>query len=205
MRDLETISLALTAAETGHLVFGTLHASNVSSTITRILDVFPPAQKTQAQSMLAGSIRLVLSQQLLKKKEGGRIGCFEVMTGTTAIRNLIREGKMAQITSTLQTSAKEGMITMEKYLEGLLYSFPSIIMSPIQKSLLKNKNFEQIVIPNKTTHQDKSRSKINIEEIIKRRKFKIIKENKKYKIGVLFLLYFVFIFLLYSHHRNIIS
>ncbi|MDA8702042.1 PilT/PilU family type 4a pilus ATPase [Candidatus Pelagibacter sp.] len=119
MRDLETISLALTAAETGHLVFGTLHASNVSSTITRVLDVFPPAQKTLAQSMLAGSIRLVLSQQLLKKKGGGRIGCFEVMTGTTAIRNLIREGKMAQITSTLQTSAKEGMITMEKYLEGL--------------------------------------------------------------------------------------
>ena len=119
MRDLETISLALTAAETGHLVFGTLHASNVSSTVTRILDVFPPSQKTLAQSMLAGSIRMVLSQQLLKKKGGGRIGCFEVMTGTTAIRNLIREGKTAQITSTLQTSAQDGMITMEKYLEGL--------------------------------------------------------------------------------------
>ena len=119
MRDLETISLALTAAETGHLVFGTLHASNVSSTVTRILDVFPPSQKTLAQSMLAGSIKMVLSQQLLKKKGGGRIGCFEVMTGTTAIRNLIREGKMAQITSTLQTSAQDGMITMEKYLEGL--------------------------------------------------------------------------------------
>ena len=107
MRDLETISLALTAAETGHLVFGTLHASNVSSTVTRILDVFPPSQKTLAQSMLAGSIRMVLSQQLLKKKGGGRIGCFEVMTGTTAIRNLIREGKTAQITSTLQTSAQD--------------------------------------------------------------------------------------------------
>ncbi len=119
MRDLETISLALTAAETGHLVFGTLHASNVSSTVTRILDVFPPSQKTLAQSMLAGSIRMVLSQQLLKKKGGGRVGCFEVMTGTTAIRNLIREGKTAQITSTLQTSAQDGMITMEKYLEGL--------------------------------------------------------------------------------------
>ena len=119
MRDLETVSLALTAAETGHLVFGTLHASNVSSTVTRILDVFPPSQKTLAQSMLAGSIRMVLSQQLLKKKGGGRIGCFEVMTGTTAIRNLIREGKTAQITSTLQTSAQDGMITMEKYLEGL--------------------------------------------------------------------------------------
>ena len=115
----ETISLALTAAETGHLVFGTLHASNVSSTVTRILDVFPPSQKTLAQSMLAGSIKMVLSQQLLKKKGGGRIGCFEVMTGTTAIRNLIREGKTAQITSTLQTSAQDGMITMEKYLEGL--------------------------------------------------------------------------------------
>ena len=119
MRDLETISLALTAAETGHLVFGTLHASSASSTITRILDVFPPAQKEQAQTMLAGSIRLVMSQQLLKKKGGGRIGCHEVMTGTPAIRNLIREGKTEQIQSTLQTSAKDGMFTMEKCLEGL--------------------------------------------------------------------------------------
>ena len=119
MRDLETISLALTAAETGHLVFGTLHASNAASTITRILDVFPPAQKTQAQTMLAGSIRLVMSQQLLKKKGGGRIGCHEVMTGTAAIRNLIREGKVEQIQSTLQTSAKEGMFTMDKCYEGL--------------------------------------------------------------------------------------
>ena len=119
MRDLETISLALTAAETGHLVFGTLHASNAASTITRILDVFPPAQKKQAQTMLAGSIRLVMSQQLLKKKGGGRIGCHEVMTGTAAIRNLIREGKVEQIQSTLQTSAKEGMFTMDKCYEGL--------------------------------------------------------------------------------------
>ena len=119
MRDLETVSLALTAAETGHLVFGTLHASGAASTITRILDVFPPAQKTLAQAMLAGSIRMVLSQQLLKKKGGGRIGAFEVMTGTLAVRNLIKEGKMSSVTSTLQTSAKEGMITMEKYLEGL--------------------------------------------------------------------------------------
>ena len=119
MRDLETVSLALTAAETGHLVFGTLHASGAASTITRILDVFPPAQKNLAQAMLAGSIRMVLSQQLLKKKGGGRIGAFEVMTGTLAVRNLIREGKMASVTSTLQTSAKDGMITMEKYVEGL--------------------------------------------------------------------------------------
>ena len=119
MRDLETISLALTAAETGHLVFGTLHASSAASTITRILDVFPPAQKAQAQAMLAGSIRLVMSQQLLKKKGGGRVGCHEIMTGTPAIRNLIREGKVEQIASTLQTSGKEGMFTMEKCYEGL--------------------------------------------------------------------------------------
>ena len=101
MRDLETISLALTAAETGHLVFGTLHASGAASTITRILDVFPAEQKPLAQTMLAGSIRLVLSQELLKKKGGGRVGCFEVMTGTTAIRSLIREGKSSAIASTL--------------------------------------------------------------------------------------------------------
>tara|TARA_B100001939_G_C16911079_1_gene604596 strand:- start:530 stop:1444 length:915 start_codon:yes stop_codon:yes gene_type:complete len=119
MRDLETVSLALTAAETGHLVFGTLHASGAASTVTRILDVFPSEQKPLAQAMLAGSIRMVLSQQLLKKKGGGRIGCFEVMTGSSAIRSLIREGKMAAITSTLQTSGKDGMITMEKYHEGL--------------------------------------------------------------------------------------
>jgi twitching motility protein PilT len=119
MRDLETISLALTAAETGHLVFGTLHASSAASTITRILDVFPAAQKAQAQSMLAGSIRLIMSQQLLKKKGGGRVGCHEVLTGTGAIRNLIREGKTEQIPSTLQTSLKDGMFTMEKCYEGL--------------------------------------------------------------------------------------
>jgi len=119
MRDLETISLALTAAETGHLVFGTLHASGAASTITRILDVFPAEQKPLAQTMLAGSIRLVLSQELLKKKGGGRVGCFEVMTGTTAIRSLIREGKSSAIASTLQTSGKDGMITMEKYRENL--------------------------------------------------------------------------------------
>ena len=120
MRDYETVSLALTAAETGHLVFGTLHAADAAGTITRVLDVFPPDQKELAQAMLAGSIRLVMSQQLLKKKGGGRVGCFEVMTGNSAIRNLIREGKTAQIPSTLQTSGKEGMFTREKYLEGLI-------------------------------------------------------------------------------------
>ena len=119
MRDLETISLALTAAETGHLVFGTLHASSAASTITRVLDVFPSEQKGLAQTMLAGSIRMVLSQQLLRKKGGGRIGCFEVMIGTSAIRNIIREGKTGQIASTLQTSGQDGMITMEKYYENL--------------------------------------------------------------------------------------
>ena len=119
MRDLETISLAITAAETGHLVFGTLHASSAASTITRVLDVFPSEQKGLAQTMLAGSIRMVLSQQLLRKKGGGRIGCFEVMIGTSAIRNIIREGKTGQIASTLQTSGQDGMITMEKYYENL--------------------------------------------------------------------------------------
>ncbi|REK44365.1 MAG: twitching motility protein PilT, partial [Proteobacteria bacterium] len=92
---------------------------SASSTITRVLDVFFFFQKEQAQTILAGSIRLVMSQQLLKKKCVGRIGCHEVMTGTPAIRNLIREGKVEQIQSTLQTSAKDGMFTMEKCLEGL--------------------------------------------------------------------------------------
>lgn len=120
MRDLETISEALTAAETGHLVFGTLHSSSAPSTITRLVDAFPPEQQEMARGMIAGSIQLVLSQQLLRRKGGGRVGCFEVMVATPAIRNLIREDKIPQIPTIMQTGAQYGMFTMEKYYEQLV-------------------------------------------------------------------------------------
>lgn len=120
MRDLETISLALTAAETGHLVFGTLHTSSAPKTVDRIIDVFPPGQQEQVRSMFSESIQAVLTQQLLKRKDGkGRIAALEIMVGTPAIRNLIRENKIAQIPSSLQTGRQYGMQTMDQTLIGL--------------------------------------------------------------------------------------
>jgi twitching motility protein PilT len=120
MRDLETIQLALTAAETGHLVFGTLHTSSAPKTVDRVIDVFPPTQQAQVRSQFAESIEAVITQTLLKKKAGdGRVAALEVMTGTTAIRNLIREGKIHQIPGTMQVSQKDGMQTMDMSLVEL--------------------------------------------------------------------------------------
>jgi twitching motility protein PilT len=119
MRDLETIQLALTAAETGHLVFGTLHTSSAPKTVDRVIDVFPPSQQSQIRSQFAESIEAVITQTLLKKKTGGRVAALEVMTGTTAIRNLIREGKIHQIPGTMQVSQKDGMQTMDMALVDL--------------------------------------------------------------------------------------
>ncbi|MDD9798291.1 MAG: PilT/PilU family type 4a pilus ATPase [Alphaproteobacteria bacterium] len=119
LRDYETISMALTAAETGHLVFGTLHTSGAPETINRIIDVFPASEQSQARSQLSQSLQLVMTQQLLKRKGGGRIGAFEVMVCVPAIRNLIRENKIVQINTAMQTGSQSGMITMEKYLEEL--------------------------------------------------------------------------------------
>ena len=120
MRDLETIRLALTAAETGHLVFGTLHTTSASKTIDRIIDVFPAAEKTMVRSMLSESLRAVIAQTLLKKTGGGRIAAWEIMIGTPAIRNLIREDKVAQMYSSIQTGQAVGMITLDQYLKDLL-------------------------------------------------------------------------------------
>ena len=121
MRDLETISLALTAAETGHLVFGTLHTSGAPSTINRIIDVFPPEQQEQIRAQISTSLKMVMTQRLLKTKDGqGRVGAFEVMKCTPPIQNLIRESKIHQIPSIMQTSVKDGMITMTKSLEELV-------------------------------------------------------------------------------------
>jgi twitching motility protein PilT len=120
LRDLETIRLALTAAETGHLVFGTLHTSSAAKTIDRIIDVFPAAEKTMVRSMLSESLRAVISQTLLKKTGGGRIAAHEIMIGTPAIRNLIREDKVAQMYSAIQTGQSVGMQTLDQNLQELV-------------------------------------------------------------------------------------
>ena len=120
LRDLETIRLALTAAETGHLVFGTLHTSSAAKTIDRIIDVFPAAEKTMVRSMLSESLRAVIAQTLLKKTGGGRIAAHEIMVGTPAIRNLIREDKVAQMYSAIQTGQAVGMQTLDQNLQDLM-------------------------------------------------------------------------------------
>ena len=120
MRDLETIRLALSAAETGHLVFGTLHTSSAAKTIDRIVDVFPAAEKSMVRSMLSESLKAVISQTLLKKIGGGRVAAHEIMIGTAAIRNLIREDKVAQMYSAIQTGQSLGMQTLDQNLKVLL-------------------------------------------------------------------------------------
>ena len=121
LRDLETISLALTAAETGHLVFATLHTNSAAKTIDRIIDVFPSGQQGQIRAMLAESLRGVVAQCLFTRADGqGRVAAYEIMKGTKAIGNLIREGKIHQIPSIIQTSAGQGMILFEKYVEDLV-------------------------------------------------------------------------------------
>jgi len=120
LRDLETIRLALTAAETGHLVFGTLHTSSAAKTIDRIVDVFPAEEKSMVRSMLSESLQGVISQTLLKKKGGGRVAAHEIMVGTPAIRNLIREDKIAQMYSAIQTGSAYGMQTLDQSLSNLL-------------------------------------------------------------------------------------
>ena len=120
MRDQETISLALTAAETGHLVFGTLHTSSAAKTIDRIIDVFPAGEKEMVRAMLSESLEGVIAQRLLKKPEGGRVAAYEIMIGTPAIRNLIREAKVPQIYGMIQTGRDAGMVTMDQSLDDLV-------------------------------------------------------------------------------------
>ena len=120
MRDLETIRLALTAAETGHLVFGTLHTTSAAKTIDRIVDVFPAEEKSMVRSMLSESLQAVVSQTLLKKIGGGRVAAHEIMIGTPAIRNLIREDKVAQMYSAIQTGGNIGMQTLDMCLKNLV-------------------------------------------------------------------------------------
>jgi twitching motility protein PilT len=120
MRDLETISLALTAAETGHLVFGTLHTSSAPKTVDRVIDVFPAGQQAQIRTMLSESLEAVVSQTLLKKKGGGRVAACEILVAVPAIRNLIREGKLHQIPSMMQTGQRVGMHSLDMALADLV-------------------------------------------------------------------------------------
>ena len=138
MRDLETIRLALTAAETGHLVLGTLHTSSASKTIDRIIDVFPAAEKEMVRSMLSESLRAVVSQTLLKKTGGGRIAAHEIMIGTAAIRNLIREDKVAQMYSAIQTGQGIGMQTLDQCLQDLVAK--GIIAKKVARAKAVNKD-----------------------------------------------------------------
>lgn len=120
MRDYETMALALTAAETGHLVLATLHASTAAKAVDRIIDVFPTGDKPMARTMLAGSLQGVVAQSLLSRAGGGRVGCFEILVGTNAVRNLIRENQIPQIYSMIQTGSRYGMVTKEDYVQSLL-------------------------------------------------------------------------------------
>ena len=139
MRDLETIRLAMTAAETGHLVFGTLHTSSAAKTVDRIIDVFPAAEKEMIRAMLSESLRAVISQTLCKTKDGtGRIAAHEIMIGTPAIRNLIREAKVAQMYSSIQTGGALGMQTLDQNLQDLVKR--NLISMPEARQKAANKD-----------------------------------------------------------------
>ncbi|HEX2244724.1 MAG TPA: type IV pilus twitching motility protein PilT [Gammaproteobacteria bacterium] len=138
MRDLETIRLALSAAETGHLVFGTLHTSSAAKTIDRIVDVFPAAEKEMIRAMLSESLRAVIAQSLLKKIGGGRVAAHEIMLGTPAIRNLIRENKVAQMYSAIQTGGQHGMQTLDQNLQELVRK--NIVNRQEARALAANKD-----------------------------------------------------------------
>jgi twitching motility protein PilT len=142
LRDLETIRLAISAAETGHLVFGTLHTNSAPKTIDRLIDVFPAAEKSMIRSMLSESLRAVISQTLLKKSGGGRVAAHEIMLGTPAIRNLIREDKVPQMYSVIQTGQSHGMQTMDQCLQRLvaqgLISAQDAAAKSIDKKMISN-------------------------------------------------------------------
>ncbi len=136
MRDLETIRLALTAAETGHLVFGTLHTTSAAKTMDRVIDVFPAEEKDMVRAMLSESLQAVISQSLLKKNGGGRVAAHEILIGTPAIRNLIRENKTAQMYSAIQTGGSIGMQTLDQHLSKLVAG--GIVNRDVAREYAKN-------------------------------------------------------------------
>jgi twitching motility protein PilT len=135
MRDLETIRLALTAAETGHLVFGTLHTTSAAKTMDRVIDVFPAEEKEMVRGMLSESLQAVISQTLLKKNGGGRIAAHEIMIGTPAIRNLIRENKVAQMYSAIQTGGWPWHADLDQCLKNLVR--PALITPAVAREKAK--------------------------------------------------------------------
>jgi twitching motility protein PilT len=138
MRDLETIRLALTAAETGHLVFGTLHTTSAAKTIDRIVDVFPGAEKDMVRTMLSESLVGVVSQTLLKRKDKGRVAAHEIMICNSAVRNLIRENKVAQMYSAIQTGQSAGMQTLDQCLKNLVQK--GVVEKDTAKEKAQNKS-----------------------------------------------------------------
>jgi twitching motility protein PilT len=139
MRDLETISLALTCAELGILVFGTLHTNSASKTIDRIINAFPSEQQEQTRTMLAESLKSVIAQQLLKTKDGnGRCAANEILIGSTALASMIREGKISQINSLIQTGTSSGMQTMDQHLMQLIKSDTITPQAAFEKAIDKN-------------------------------------------------------------------
>jgi len=158
MRDHETISLALTAAETGHLVFGTLHSNTASKTIDRIIDVFPASEKEMVRAMLSSSVQGIISQALLKKAGGGRVAAHEIMVGTNAIRNLIRENQLAQVYSMIQTGSRYGMQTMEDSVNDLLLS--GSITEETAKEALKDSMDEGDELPGEKPHEPKDTASV---------------------------------------------
>jgi len=134
MRDLETIAAAVTLAETGHLVFATLHTYNAAQTIDRIIDIFPPHQQGQIKSQLSGVLTAVISQRLLPRVKGGRVAAREILINNSAVANLIREGKIAQIKSVIETGASFGMVTMDKHIKEL-YSAGEISQEVAERNM----------------------------------------------------------------------
>lgn len=156
MRDHETISLALTAAETGHLVFGTLHSNTAAKTIDRVIDVFPAAEKEMVRAMLSSSVQGIIAQSLLKKAGGGRVAAHEIMVGTNAVRNLIRENQLAQIYSMIQTGSRYGMQTMEDSVNDLLIS--GLVTQEVADEVLKDatESLEEVSAPAGGAHGAKA-------------------------------------------------
>ena len=155
LRDIEAIHLALTAAETGHLVLGTLHTSSAAKTIDRIIDVFPANDKPMIRSMLSGSIQGIIAQTLVKRKENkGRVAAYEIMVANNAIRNLIRENKLSQINSLMQIGSKQGMITMNQSLQA--FANQGILDPEVFKALLPEEQHEENTSKNNKTMYNKS-------------------------------------------------
>ena len=160
LRDIETIQLALTAAETGHVVFGTVHTNSAAKTIDRIIDAFPTGDKEMVRAMLSASLEAVVAQTLLKRREGGRVAAHEIMLGTSAVRNLIREGKVPQLFSMIQMGSKLGMVSMKDSINTLVAN--KVITKEVARDALFTATSEG---GGTVTHEDSAAADSNAPEI----------------------------------------